>query len=372
MIKRYNRTQSLCSHCGKKIDATVVEKKDGVYLEKYCPEDGTHYELFCSDPGWYRRSLSFIKPMTSPKARSVGTFTSCPESCGLCPEHGQHTCLPVIEINSSCDMECPVCLKTWNEPFSMTAREFSDIIDTLKKCEGFVPVINLSGGEPTLNPDMTEMLAIARDKGIMQVSISTNGNKFLNDAAFRKQLSEYNPIIALQFDGFEPRTYNILRGRDLSSKKTEIVRILDNERFRYSLVATIASGVNDHEVKSITDFFFESNALSLMFQPVAYNGHAAEMAKPARRSTIPDIVKEILKCGKVSKDDFNPLPCSHPSCFALSYYINAGNGVFASLKEMLGTDAYLDIISNRTLPGLDAEGFRILQNKVYDIWSAIS
>lgn len=370
MSKGYNLTRALCSVCGEKCDAAVIEKDDGVYLEKYCPTHGTHHELFCSDPEWYRRSLSFVKPMTSPKKRSVDSFTGCPESCGLCPEHGQHTCLPVIEINDACDMNCPVCLKTWNKPFSMTADEFSDVIDTLTACEGFVPVINLSGGEPTLNPALPEMLAIAERKGIMQVSISTNGRRILNDPEFRKIISAYNPIIALQFDGFESATYETLRGADLSGEKSTVIETLEKEEFRYSLVATIASGVNLHEVKPVTDFFFASKAVSLMFQPVAYNGHASRMDKPVRRATIPDVVSEIEKCQKVSKGDFNPLPCSHPSCFALSYYINAGNGVFASLKQILGEEAYLDIISNRTLPGLDAEGFRVLQQKVYDIWSA--
>jgi 7,8-dihydro-6-hydroxymethylpterin dimethyltransferase len=370
VIKRYNRTQSLCSACGKKIDATIVEKDGAVYLEKICPDDGITYSIVSSDAEWYRKSLRFIKPMTHPKQLSVDSFVSCPESCGLCPEHGQHTCLPVIEINSTCNMNCPVCLKTWNDEQNISLQEFEFILDTLIACEGFIPVINLSGGEPTMHPDLIKMLEMAKSKGIMQVSISTNGIRLAEDKHFRKSIAPYDPLIALQFDGFDPQTYVSLRGADLSLQKSGIVEILEQENFKYSLVATIANDVNIDEVTDITDFFFRSKALSLMFQPVAYTGKAKKMKPSMNRATIPDVIKEIEKSSYVEKGDFNPLPCSHPSCFALSYYIDADNGIFVSMKNVMGEDNYLNVISNRTLPGLDIEGFQILKDKVYDIWSA--
>jgi 7,8-dihydro-6-hydroxymethylpterin dimethyltransferase len=370
MQKIYNRTQALCGTCGDKVDAAIIEKDDAVFLEKYCPAHGTTLALVSSSAAWYRDSLSFVKPMTKPLSRSVNEFSGCPDSCGLCPEHGQHTCLPVVEIMSGCDFACPICLKTWESDRLMTPDQFRSIVDRLLSCEGFVPLINLSGGEPTLHPALFELLSIAREKSILQVSISTNGNRLLRDADFRKRLREYDPLIALQFDGFDGPAVRELRGADLVADKLALVEILEREGFKYSLVATVVREVNDGDIPKIVDLFFTSKALSLMFQPAAFTGRAAERRDPLRRLTIPDVIAGIDKSAFAKAKDFVPLPCSHPTCFALSYYLQADDGSAAPLKEILGLEPYLGVISNRTLPGLDIEGFTALRHRIYDLWSA--
>jgi hypothetical protein len=244
------------------------------------------------------------------------------------------------------------------------------VIGKLIDYEGFLPVINLSGGEPTIHPEIFGMLRAAKRSEIMQVSISTNGLRILHDDKFRRELREHDPLIALQFDGFNPDTYMQLRGQDLSEEKLRIIELLEREGFRYSLVATIVNGINDNEIPSIVDFFFKGNALSLMFQPAAFTGSASTMAHTRMRATIPDIITNIANSSFAKKDDFVPLPCSHPSCFALSYYFMADNSHFIALKDMMGIENFLDIISNRTLPGLDSEGFDALRNRVYELWSA--
>ena len=37
------------------------------------------------------------------------THYGCPYDCGLCPDHEQHSCLALIEINEECNLTCPVC-----------------------------------------------------------------------------------------------------------------------------------------------------------------------------------------------------------------------------------------------------------------------
>ncbi len=54
----------------------------------------------------------------------------------------------------------------------------------------------------------------------------------------------------------------------------------------------------------------------------------------------------------------------------MSYYLNSGEGTFYSLKDFLGFEDYLNTIANKTLPGLDVDGMRLMKNKIYEIWSA--
>lgn len=367
--KIYSSTRSVCSICNNILNAQIVEKDNKVYLKKNCPDHSIHYELFCSDAKWYKESRSYIKPAQFPNDISVKEFKDCPDSCGLCPEHQQHTCLPVIEITSKCDLNCPICLKDFNNEFELTIEEFTGIITRLEECEGRINLINLSGGEPTLHPQIKNFLKIAKKLKVVQVSISTNGLELLNNLDLRNCIKETDSIVALQFDGFDSDTYNKLRGEDLLKSKLELIKILERENINYSLVSTIMSGVNENQVNKITDFFFNSKALSLMFQPVVYTGNAEKKAEE-ERITIPDVIKELEKSTFISKGDFNPLPCSHFTCFALSYYIHIEENKYMSLKEFLGKENYLNVIANRTLPGMDQEGISIIKERIYEFWSA--
>ncbi|MBU1107981.1 MAG: radical SAM protein [Candidatus Riflebacteria bacterium] len=366
----YSQTMALCPKCMSKVRARIIEVDSKVFLEKFCPEHGFSRVLISSDPEWYRASMAYIKPSQNPKERNVEKFVGCPQSCGLCPEHRQHVCLPIIEITDRCDLSCPVCLKKFDRAFSLSVDQFAGIIDNLMRTEGRMDVVNISGGEPLLHPDLEQMIRLAREKGVSQVSVSTNGLAFLDNPALRQMFRETRSIAALQFDGFKPETWKFIRGVDLAAKKQEIIRVLEAEGITYSLVSTILKGVNDDEIAAIRDFFFASQAVSLMFQPVTFSGSAASLDAERHRLTIPDVVQAIEGGRHVKKGDFNPLPCSHYSCFALSYYLKVEDGDYYSLKEFLGRDDYLAMIANKTLPGLDSNGYDMMKNRLYKLWSA--
>lgn len=366
----YLHTQALCSQCKQKVQARIIKENEKIYLEKFCPEHKFSKTLLSTDVNWFEESMFYIKPREYPLKSHVDTFSGCPDSCGICSEHQQHTCLPVMEITDKCDLDCPVCLKDFNDLEEVSHADFNFMIDELIASEKSVDVVNISGGEPTTHPGLQDFIKYSLDKGVTQVTVSTNGLNLLKDKNLRKYFKETGTITALQFDGFEKSTYLKLRGRDLYEMKLNLIEIMENEDMNYSLVSTIAKGINDNEISKIADFFFESKALSIMFQPVAFSGSASNMNHEDFRLTIPDVIKELGKSKYIKKNDFNPLPCSHYSCFALSYYLNSGEGAFYSLKDFLGIDDYLNTIANKTLPGLDADGMRLMKDKIYEFWSA--
>lgn len=381
MDKVYSHTFAFCPACKQKVQARIIKDDQYVYLEKFCPQHGNSYVLISSDYQWYENSQYYVKPGQKPLMYNVEQFSGCPESCGFCPQHQQHTCLPVIEITDQCNLNCPVCLKNFNQPFSLTTEEFKGIIQNLLATEEKIDVINLSGGEPTLHPQLESLIQIALDLGVSQVSISTNGISLLKDKKIQEVFKRTRTIAALQFDGFSPSSSLFFRGVDLVEKKLELINQLEAEGIDYSLVVTTAKGINHLEISKITDFFFKSRALTLMFQPIVFTGKAAQLevgSTPKKsgdpwhyyRLTIPCIVNQLEKSQHITKGDFNPLPCSHFSCFALSYYLKVENNEFMSLKSFLGEEHFLKVCANKTLPGLDGEGFGVIQERLYEIWSA--
>ncbi len=365
----YSYTTGYCSECRKMVAARVIGRDGDVFLQTLCPAHGNS-EARISGREWHEESRHYVKPRQIPRSLGTSSFTGCPDSCGLCPEHRQHTCLPVVEITSRCDLACPVCLKPRDGDFGMTPDQFRHALDRLMDYEGGIPLLNFSGGEPTLHPEFPEFLRICKDRGVMQASVSTNGLRLHADPDLRSLFRETGTVASIQFDGFRPDTWLRLRGRDLSAMKLDLIRLLEEEGVRYSLTATVARGVNDTEVAAIADFFFASKGLSLMFQPMAITGAARAHFSEPDRMTVDDVVRELNVCRHISEGDFNPLPCAHPACFALSYYFQIDDDTFYSLKDFLGKEAFLDVVANRTLPGLDREGHNAIRERIYEFWSA--
>lgn len=365
-------TVSTCATCGRLIAARIHTRPDGVWFHKRCPEHGPQQARVYGDPAVYQRLGRFHRPA----ARSLefaATYHGCPDSCGLCPEHEQHVCLPIIEITDHCNLDCPICLVRNPGSYHRTRDEVARILDGLLKAEDHIDVLNLSGGEPTVNPHFRDIVeeCVSRRR-IVRVSVSTNGLTLSRDPDLLRFLADRRVIVSLQFDGLSDDIYETLRGRPMIESKRRLLEACAQLDTPMSLTATVATGVNEARVAEIASLLFEyDHVLSVMFQPAAYAGHAAQTTRPPGAVTIPDVIARLRGAGQgtVSPEDFSPLPCSHPACFSLAFYLRVDGGEFMSIKQMIEVEQYLDLIRNRALFGTDEESFHQVTDAVYALWS---
>src|SRR5919198_3322597 len=207
----YELTRSICPECRRPIDAHVLLRDNKVYLRKRCPEHGQFEALIYADAQAYTAQAKFNKPGTIPLAYSTAIEQGCPHDCGLCPDHQQHACLGIIEVNSACNMECPLCFANAGAGFNLTLEEVEGILDHLVATEGNPEVVQFSGGEPSIHPQILPMMRAAKARNIRYVMLNTNGKRIADDDHFLAELAEVKPSIYFQFDGFEPETYRVLR-----------------------------------------------------------------------------------------------------------------------------------------------------------------
>ena len=189
-------TMSTCATCGRLILARIHTRPDGVWFHKHCPEHGPQEARVYGDAEAYRRLGHFHRQASVPLAFAQ-EYRGCPDSCGLCPEHEQHVCLPILEITDHCDLDCPICLVHNPGTRHLTRLEVARILDGLIRSEGQIDVLNLSGGEPTLHPAFREIVAecVSRPE-ILRVSVSTNGLRLAKDADLLRFLTERQIIIS--------------------------------------------------------------------------------------------------------------------------------------------------------------------------------
>jgi len=355
------------------VPAKVVADDRGVHFHKWCPEHGRTEDFIRSDVNDYLQTQRYVKPAWIPREFAGNAKAPCPEGCGYCDHHEQHLCMPIVEITSRCDMACPACLVDAGEPWDMGLDQFRHMLDLLIAAERQIDVLNLSGGEPLVHPEILGIVdeALSREQ-IVRVSISTNGLSLLSRPDLLGALRERNVVVALQFDGFDDRAYRILRGRPLLNQKLDILDRLGAEHIATSLIVTAAGGVNDDQFPRLLEYLFDrSHIVSMMVQPLAFVGRGTKLTGQSGRLTIPDITRLLGEAGngRVSASDFAPLPCSHPLCFSLAYYLVLDDGSATPLNRLVDATTMMDTLANRGLFGLDADDQDKLRDMVYQLWS---
>ena len=364
----YELTRSICPECRRVIDAQVLLREGKVFMRKRCPDHGPFEALIYADAEAYVRNARFNKPGTIPLAFHTEIRQGCPYDCGLCPEHQQHTCLGIIEVNSACNMDCPLCFANAGPGFNLTLDDVEEILDELVRTEGRPEVVQFSGGEPSIHPQIIDMLRAAKRRDIRHVMLNTNGKRIASDDSFLEELGEIRPSIYFQFDGFEQRTYQVLRGEpNILPEKLRALDRLAEIGCHVVLVPAVERGVNEHELGRVLSFALDHPAVrGVNFQPAFHAGRHVDH-DPLQRMTIPDVLRllEEQLDGLFRVSDFVPVPCCFPTCNSVTYAYVDGETVLP-ITRVLEVDDYLDYITNRAVVDLNAEVRQALEG----LWSS--
>ncbi len=302
-------TTSTCPRCLRKVPARVFERDGRVYLTKECPSHGVDEALLASDASLY--------------------WSAGPEgSKGCCALN--HSCTMIFEVTERCNLSCPTCFsassphETWQMPFEEFDAKLTRLLAQGKRD---ADMVQLSGGEPTIHPDLERMIALCYERGVKRVYVNTNGVRIARDADFVDRLAALDGghdrlQFYLQFDGFEERTHALIRGaKGLAPVKRQAIANL-HARGLYALpVMTVTRGVNLDEIGAVARMLVEHHPKmnTLILQPAFYAGRY-ENERHVERLTLAEVAREVARQtdGLFLPEDFGPIPCSHPNCFALA------------------------------------------------------
>jgi 7,8-dihydro-6-hydroxymethylpterin dimethyltransferase len=353
-------TQSICPQCKRVLDAALRERDGRVVLSRTCPEHGRFEAVVYGDAVRYAEIKRFNKPGESPRSRQTEIANGCPHDCGICPEHAQHTCLGIIEVNSACNLDCPICFADsgtghQRDGFSLNLEQVESMLDAFVRAEGEPEALQISGGEPSIHPQILEILAAAKARSIPLVMLNTNGIRLARDRRFASVLAEIGIHVYLQFDGFEPATQAAIRGRDLTDIKLRALERCAEAGVSVSLAAAVERGVNEQEVGAIVRFGVEHPAVTGVFlQPVTHAGRFRDDSDPLQKLTNSDVIAAIASQLPewFRADDFVPVPCCSPSCRSATFALYDGSDL-VPLPRLVDVELYLDYVTNRAVPDLD-------------------
>ncbi|MEM0146852.1 MAG: radical SAM protein [Candidatus Micrarchaeaceae archaeon] len=370
------KTKTVCPVCKLIIDGTIYKDSDNVMIRKYCPEHGWFIEKYWEDYDMYmsmRDYNYFGRGFDNPDFLNKGE--NCPFDCGICERHKSHTGLANVVVTNRCHLSCWYCFfyAKENDPVYEPSLEELDIL--FKKLRNQKPIpanaLQITGGEPTMRPDIVEVVAAAKKDGFDQIQLNTTGiNLGLHPDLLVKLRHAGVSTLYMSFDGVSKRAN--------PKNHWEIPLILDAARkagVGIVLVPTVIRGINDGELGSMINFALNNVDIvrAVNFQPVSLVGRMPDRLREKQRITIPGAIKEIEQQtgGVITKEDW----FSVPYIGGFSKFIEALSGSYSydlSIHFACGAGTYLFLDNdNKVIPitrFLDARGMmEYLQNVINEM-----
>jgi uncharacterized radical SAM superfamily Fe-S cluster-containing enzyme len=369
----YGETRSLCEKCLKLVPAKIIIEGDNVFYLKRCHEHGVQKTIISTDAAYFRSMKDFQKPGDLPLKFQSKTHYGCPYDCGLCPDHEQHSCLALIEVNDECNLTCPVCFAE-SSPQRTVNKSLATIeamLDTLVASEGFPDLVQISGGEPTIHPQILDILKLAKSKPIRHIMLNTNGIRIATDRAFVAELAKLKPgfEVYLQFDSLKRDALENIRGADLRKVRAQALANLEEFGVSTTLVAVIKKGVNDSEIGDIVRHALSWKCVrGITFQPVQDAGRNENFDKNTDRALLSDIRRGVMTQAPevFDGDDIIPLPCN-PDSIAIAYGLRQGTQVTPITKLIPKADL-LAAAPNT----ISFEKYPALKDRLFDLLSLAS
>ncbi|MBO4301070.1 MAG: radical SAM protein [Desulfovibrio sp.] len=364
------RTQSLCPVCLRRLDATYVYDNQNVALRKTCPDHGSFVVPVWRDAKVQGSAIPAFKIWTRPKSPSYPALPhtevreGCPFDCGLCPEHGQHTCTGLVEVTLRCDMACPVCYAGaggMNAPRDPSIADILARLDALQRTSGRCN-LQLSGGEPTVREDLPAIIGLSRQHGFGLIQLNTNGLRLAREEGYAETLAQAGlDSVYLQWDGVSDESFRALRGQPCLEFKHHAVEACTRAGLGVVLVATVVRGINERELGDLLRLAlrFGPSVRGLHVQPAAFFGRYPWRLAEAPRLTMPDIMAALTNQAPelVRSDHFHPPACEHELCsFSAVYRRTSMDGTPG--MEPLGQPAPCCPSVTATAPPPAAEGAR--------------
>jgi uncharacterized radical SAM superfamily Fe-S cluster-containing enzyme len=344
------------------IDGMLVSHDGKVWLRRFCPVHGESESLYEGNLEFWRARRGWSTPTKQIVPDRDSNSLPFPRGYahGLTKSHGQHTCILLLNLTSRCNLTCPVCYAgacgTSERPEPSPGEILHTVKTVIERERGKLGVLMLSGGEPTLRTDLTELIEQLVPLNITRIMLNTNGLELANDNGLLDLLEKHRQRVEvyLQFDGFSADTHLKLRGNArLVEAKQRVVSLLNDGRVFFTLVPTVVRGINEHEIGEIIAYGLKHPyCAGLAIQPSYLSGRHSGL-DPADRTTPTDLLAQMEQqtAGLLTGHDFIPLPCSHRDCCDIAYLVQGPDDSWRSLVSLIGRDElrnWLHLVGNTT------------------------
>jgi uncharacterized radical SAM superfamily Fe-S cluster-containing enzyme len=374
-MKVLEKTSSICPACYKegkieKIDAEIIEEDGKVYISKTCKKHGAFKDIYFSDANLYKRWIKYkVTGLDSPDVK-----TKVFDEPSLYDMHKSQSVLTNLLVTNRCDLRCSYCFMNAGASGKVYEPTLEQIRELMIQARIERPVgsraIQITGGEPTIREDLLDIVKMAKEVGFSHVQVNTNSLKLADSVDYCRQLKEARVnTIYMSFDGVTKEANPWV---DLNKKAIENLR---KANLKIVLVPVLIGGKNLHETGKIVRFAFDNMDIirGVNFQPVSFCGRITKIKDEKRDQQRVDYVKmmEVIEKefdGKISRDDFYPVPfvfpvskliemikgeiqvefTAHPGCGGATYVFMDDKGEPLPITRFIDVEGLLNFVDRQS------------------------
>ncbi|KAK7742118.1 hypothetical protein SLS53_004704 [Cytospora paraplurivora] len=205
-----------------------------------------------------------------------------------------------ISLTEKCNLRCVYCMPEEGVPLS-PPRELLTTPETVLLASTFVSQgvtkIRLTGGEPTVRPDILPLmrqLGDLRPHGLRELCITTNGIALHRklDAMVESGLTGVN----LSLDTLDPWQFQIMtRRKGFEAVQRSIARIHDlnraGARLKFKINCVVMRGVNDREVLDFVEMTRDSDVEVRFIEYMPFDGNKWSKGKMFSYGEMLDLIR---------------------------------------------------------------------------------
>lgn len=368
----FTTVRGMCRQCRKIVPARVFFRDGKVWQESLCPRCENSPALIAADRDWYLGHVLKCFPDRSPLKGAHPPQRGCPHDCGPCTWHASPCQLPVISVTNACNLNCPICF-TYNRKdrrYFMTLDEMQRTVDWIIESSGPVDLINITGGEPTLHPEILGILECCRRPEIGRVTMNSNGLKLAEDQELCQQLAELGIYVILSFNTFDREDAVRIYGRDVVAAKLKAIDNLARVGVRMTLLNVMIRDMNEDAVGGILDLMLQNDhVLSLTVQTMTYTGQGGGEWLPRRHIPVDEASRIVCarSKGALEVSDFLPRPSAHPLCYSVCYMLKS-NERFVPFTRVADPEKIEEAMKDSYLIRL-SEGQDFFRNVINELYA---
>jgi hypothetical protein len=253
----------------------------------------------------------------------------------------------------------------------MSKDEMQKILEHLVEDHGELDIINFTGGEPTLHPQLPEFLQMCRDAGIKRLTISTNGIKLLDESYVRK-LAALDARIVLSLDTFDPAVDKIMLGANTIPTKLKVLELCEKYDVAVTILPAVAMGLNDKDVPKLLELVLSKPHIrSLELHTMTFTGQGGVGFQRTARITIPDLHRRIEEAtaGRVTPRDFVPSPLAHPHCYSIAYLLMLDGGGYVPYSRLTSRQTVYELLQDSLYIEPREQLETVFRGIIDDLWA---
>ncbi|MBI4872981.1 MAG: radical SAM protein [Candidatus Riflebacteria bacterium] len=369
--------QGVCRECHQVVNCRILVEDGRVWQERLCPEHGPSRALIAEDHAWYLRATRTPVEPRPPGKCATAHRNGCPLDCGPCPFHAAAPNLPVFSVTNACNLACPICFtynrrdRSWHMPLD----EVDRVLDQVLEAAGDLDLINITGGEPTLHPQILELLRRATSRPrIGRVTLNSNGLRIAKDDAFVRELARLGVYVILSFDTFDPARSKRIHGADIVQTKLEALAKLNAHGVGATLLNVMIRDTNDDEIGRVLELAAQTRCVrSVTIQTMTYTGQGGKDFPRGLHMTIDGAQKAIERStgGRLRFEDFHPMPAAHPLCYGIGYFFKTGEAPLGLVpfRRLFSEEEMRKLLGGNYLirPGDDFN--EMLDDAIHRLWA---